>query len=134
MLCPGVGCHHARQSHEHQGNSSSNTVSFGWREDRQPVAWFRRPGVMDRLALIARHAPIRPPNASGRRTGRESWGETALWLPWALWTRLAGFWLVLAHRVVAPETTQSARSRLHFALEFIEKAPIRVLGDQRLRI
>jgi hypothetical protein len=35
MLCPGVGCQHARQSHERQGNSSANTVSFGWREDRK---------------------------------------------------------------------------------------------------
>ena len=25
----------ARQSHERQGNSSSNTVSFGWREERK---------------------------------------------------------------------------------------------------
>src|SRR3954469_19607265 len=40
--------------------------------------------------------------------------------------------LILAHRVVTPETTQSAGSRLHLALELIEKAPIRVLGDQRL--
>src|SRR5690349_12031561 len=28
---------------------------------------------------------------------------------------------------------QSAGSRLHLALEFVEKTPIRVLGDQRLR-
>ena len=40
--------------------------------------------------------------------------------------------LILAHHVVTPETTQSAGSRLHLALELIEKAPIRVLGDQRL--
>ena len=35
MLCPGVGCHDACQSRERQGNSSPNTVSFGWREELQ---------------------------------------------------------------------------------------------------
>src|SRR3954464_1620971 len=42
--------------------------------------------------------------------------------------------LILAHRVVTPETTQSARSRLHLALELIEKAPVRVLGNELLRV
>src|SRR4051812_33534326 len=52
--------------------------------------------------------------------------------PRALWTRLAGLWLILTHRLVILETTQSARSRLHLALEFIEKAPVGVLGDELL--
>src|SRR3954451_11720104 len=42
--------------------------------------------------------------------------------------------LILAHRVVTPETTQSARSRLHLALELIEKAPVGVPGNELLRV
>jgi hypothetical protein len=45
MLCPEIDCHHAYQSHERQRNSSSNTVTFGWREERQPVPWFQCPGA-----------------------------------------------------------------------------------------
>src|SRR5689334_5497026 len=41
--------------------------------------------------------------------------------------------LILAHRGVTPETTQSAGSRLHLALEFIEKAPVGVLGNELVR-
>src|SRR3954470_6898519 len=42
--------------------------------------------------------------------------------------------LILVHRVVTPKTMQSAGSRLHLALELIEKAPVGVLGNELLRV
>src|SRR3954454_1856097 len=55
--------------------------------------------------------------------------------PWSKNLRFAPYKrLILAHRVVTPEITQSAGSRLHLALELIEKAPVGVLGNELLRV
>src|SRR3954468_5009029 len=55
--------------------------------------------------------------------------------PWSKNLRFAPYKrLILAHRVVTPEITQSAGSRLHLALELIEEAPVRVLGNELLRV